>query len=274
MEQTISACLVVYNEEKIIQRCLESLKGVVDEIVVVHDGPCKDRTLDICKLYTDKIFIRDRIGVAEPHRPFSFQVATGDWVLLIDADEVLSPNLHENLRGLVKCDDVDLYCLVWPYTDGDRLFTKIQHPYRACLARRSKMYFYGIPEEPLRTYGNVKKVPFVLEHRPKYNNYTWHKFRSKNLVWFRILAKMIWMSPQEIPCYGVNDKISLVRRLQGYRRNPLLKTFTNFFFHLAWQLYKGLWKIGIVGLKIAFMRSVFKACIYYYTFKYKPKKGG
>lgn len=46
-EHSISACLVVRNEEAVIERCLESLAGVVDEIVLVHDGECEDRTLEI-----------------------------------------------------------------------------------------------------------------------------------------------------------------------------------------------------------------------------------
>ena len=44
-KNTISACLVVHNEEKLIGRCLESIKNLVDEIIVVHDGPCQDKTL-------------------------------------------------------------------------------------------------------------------------------------------------------------------------------------------------------------------------------------
>ena len=43
--QTISACLVVYNEEKVIRQCLDSIKGFVDEIILVHDGQCTDKTL-------------------------------------------------------------------------------------------------------------------------------------------------------------------------------------------------------------------------------------
>ena len=81
MNNRISACLVVYNEEKIIKNCLASIKDAVDEIIVVHDGECIDKTLEICKSYTNKIFIKQHIGEAEPHRPFGFKQATGDWIL-------------------------------------------------------------------------------------------------------------------------------------------------------------------------------------------------
>jgi Glycosyltransferases involved in cell wall biogenesis len=65
MRNKISACIVVYNEEKVIKRCLDSIKNVVDEIILVHDGPCKDRTLEIAKRYTNKIFIRPHVGMME-----------------------------------------------------------------------------------------------------------------------------------------------------------------------------------------------------------------
>lgn len=61
----ISACLVVRNEEKVIERCLNSLKGAVDEILIVHDGECGDNTLKIAKKFNADIFIRPMAGVME-----------------------------------------------------------------------------------------------------------------------------------------------------------------------------------------------------------------
>ena len=46
---TISACVVAHNEEAVIERCLASLDGVVDEIIFVHDGECRDRSLEIAE---------------------------------------------------------------------------------------------------------------------------------------------------------------------------------------------------------------------------------
>ena len=51
----ISVIMVVYNEEKIIETCLKSVENIASEILVMHDGPCKDNTLKICKKYTNKI---------------------------------------------------------------------------------------------------------------------------------------------------------------------------------------------------------------------------
>jgi len=82
----LSICLVVYNEEKMIRRCLESIKNLADEIIIVLDGESQDKTEAICREYTDKIFIRKHIGFSDPHLPFAFEQAKGDWIMRIDAD--------------------------------------------------------------------------------------------------------------------------------------------------------------------------------------------
>lgn len=272
--QTITACLVVHNEEQVIRRCLESIKDVVDEIVVVHDGECTDATLEICRRYTDKVFVRPAVGEAEPHRPFSFEQATGDWILWIDADEYLSPELRMHIRDLVQCPDVDLYCFLWPYTDGKRSLTVgIKHPYRACLGRRAQLYFYGLPHEAFGTYGRQMKVPLELVHRPNYNNYTWAKLRTKWLAWARLEAEFIWKEPSEIPWYGVKSPEDLIRLLERRRRRPLMSTPGRVLFHLGWQLYRGMWKIGVTGLKIAIMEALYLAAVNYYIFKYTQSRG-
>ena len=90
MNNKISACLVVHNEEKVIRRCLDSIKNVVDEIIVVHDGPCTDKTMEIAREYGAKIYEQPFNGEAEKHRPFSYRMTSGAWILQIDADEYLS----------------------------------------------------------------------------------------------------------------------------------------------------------------------------------------
>lgn len=271
MRQTITAFLVIHNEERVIRRCLESLKDVVDEIVVVHDGECTDATLEICRQYTDRVFVRPRMANCDPHRPFALDKATGDWVLQIDADEFLPEELRTELRRLVECPDVDLYCFVWPFTDGKRSLTlTIKHPYRPCLARRNMLYFYGMPDQSLQTYGRQKRMPLILGHRPLYDNYTWHKFHTKWLPNARLRARFIWNDPEEIPCFGLRDRMPLAKYLAANRRYPLLRMLAVFLRFLAYHLYKGMWKIGPAGLKITLMSALDNARTYYYVYKYRP----
>src|SRR3989338_5428844 len=95
--------LVVYNEEQKIQRCLDSIRDIADEIIVVHDGPCIDKTIEIAKNYTSKIFIRDRLKGSDPHRLFILREAENDWIFMIDVDEFLSADL----AGFLKCKNLD-----------------------------------------------------------------------------------------------------------------------------------------------------------------------
>lgn len=81
----ISACLIVRNEEKMIENCLKSLKDF-DEIIVVDTGSI-DRTIKIAKKYTNKIYNFKWNDDFSEARNFSISKATGDWILYIDADE-------------------------------------------------------------------------------------------------------------------------------------------------------------------------------------------
>jgi glycosyltransferase involved in cell wall biosynthesis len=269
--QTISACLVICNEEQIIGRCLESIQGVVDEIVVVHDGPCRDASLDICRRYTDKIFVRSQVGIAEPHRVFSMEQATGEWVLWIDADESLTPELQNQLRVLVERPGVDMYCLLWPYSDGRRDLTLgLDHPYRSCLARRSKVRYYAVPQEGLRSSGVVRKAPLTIRHRPRYDNYTWKQFFTKWQPRNRITAEWVWRRPEEIPAFGDLSDADKDAILAGYRRRPLTMGLLRAFQTLAWHLWKGMWRVGAAGLRVAVLTALNAAAIRWWIFRLRP----
>jgi glycosyltransferase involved in cell wall biosynthesis len=105
----ISALIVVRNEEPIIRKCLEAVKWV-DEIIVV-DQSSTDRTRDICHEYTDKIYITENKLFADPDRTFGESKASGDWILCIDADEIVTPELAEEIRSVVRTDKYVAYNL-------------------------------------------------------------------------------------------------------------------------------------------------------------------
>jgi glycosyltransferase involved in cell wall biosynthesis len=85
---TISACLIVKNEEKILARCLDSIKDIVDEIVIIDTGST-DKTKDIARNYTDKIYDFQWIDDFAAARNFSFSKASKDYIYVVDADEVI-----------------------------------------------------------------------------------------------------------------------------------------------------------------------------------------
>jgi glycosyltransferase involved in cell wall biosynthesis len=92
----ISGVVITYNEEKCIARCIQSMQGVVDEVVVL-DSLSTDRTVEICKSLGARVY-------QQPFKDFVHQkndaiaLANNDIILLLDADEALSAKLHENIR--------------------------------------------------------------------------------------------------------------------------------------------------------------------------------
>lgn len=84
----ISVCMIVKNEEKFLERCLESLKKFVDEIIIVDTGSI-DRTIEIAKNFTEKIYSINWENDFSKARNFSISKASYDWIFVVDADEIV-----------------------------------------------------------------------------------------------------------------------------------------------------------------------------------------
>ncbi|CUT04494.1 glycosyltransferase family 2 protein [Candidatus Chrysopegis kryptomonas] len=97
--KTLSVAIIAGNEEKNIGDCLESVKWA-DEIIVV-DSESKDKTVEIARRYTDKVFIRKWEGYA-PQKQFAIEQASCDWILSLDADERVSPELREEIEKILE----------------------------------------------------------------------------------------------------------------------------------------------------------------------------
>ena len=107
LQNRISACVICRNEEKNIKRCLDSLKWVHDIILV--DSMSTDRTVEIAKGYTDRIFQREWPGYAA-QKNFALSKAESDWVLSLDADEAVSRALRDEISTeIARPDALDGY---------------------------------------------------------------------------------------------------------------------------------------------------------------------
>lgn len=105
----ISLCMIVKNEEKVLERCLESVKGLVDEIVIVDTGS-EDRTAEIAGQYTSLVYEipwKDNFAWA---RNFSFSKAGKEYCMWLDGDDVISPENRERFlrekEGMDGTEDV------------------------------------------------------------------------------------------------------------------------------------------------------------------------
>lgn len=106
-DYTISVPMIVKNEEQFIERALDSLSGFVNEIVVVDTGST-DKTLDIVKKYTDKIYTFKWNDNFADARNFALSKCTGDWILRVDGDEEFPEEAKIPLWAAIQNDSIDI----------------------------------------------------------------------------------------------------------------------------------------------------------------------
>ena len=95
----LSLCMIVKDEEAMLPRCLAAVAPAVDEIVIVDTGS-SDRTIEIAREYGATVIEREWTGSFSDARNVSFEAATGDWIIYLDADEVLVADDIQRLRSL------------------------------------------------------------------------------------------------------------------------------------------------------------------------------
>lgn len=93
--------MITKNEEAFLEQCLNSVKGLVDEIVIVDTGST-DKTIDIAKKYKAKIFHFKWVDDFSAARNESLKHATKDWMLVLDADEIIEKKDLEKIKSLVE----------------------------------------------------------------------------------------------------------------------------------------------------------------------------
>lgn len=106
----ISIVINTLNEEKNLSRAIASVKSLADEIVVV-DMESGDNTVEIAKKLGAKVYSHKKTGYVEPARNFAIGKATGEWVLILDADEELPKSLVSKLKEVVKNSKADYFRL-------------------------------------------------------------------------------------------------------------------------------------------------------------------
>lgn len=168
MRQTLSVIIITHNEGQRLAACLDAVH-FADEIVVV-DSESTDNTLEVAKRYTSKVYNQPWQGFGR-QKQIALNHATGDWVLSLDADEVLSSELQDNIQTLLTlplntlCTGYKLHCITsfcgTPIHYGDwRGETKLR------LFQRSKGQFTEnvVHERLVVDKGTIGKLPGVLYH--------------------------------------------------------------------------------------------------------------
>jgi len=138
----ISVSIVAKNEERTIGRCIESVKSIADEIIVVDSGS-EDRTVDIAKSLGAKVVFREWTDYVDQVN-YAIGLCTGDWILILDADEIVSEELASSIKSAVE------------------------DPKYTCYKLKRKLYYLGkflsFTEERIRLFKNFNPAWTFLKY--------------------------------------------------------------------------------------------------------------
>lgn len=103
----LSVVLATYNEEENLNDCLESVKDIADEIIIV-DGSSTDQTLDIAKKYGAKILVTENYPIFHINKQKALDLALNNWILQLDADERVSSKLAKEIEMIINFSDQEI----------------------------------------------------------------------------------------------------------------------------------------------------------------------
>jgi (heptosyl)LPS beta-1,4-glucosyltransferase len=107
MIKKLSVAIATFNEESNIGDCLESIKDLADEIVIV-DGESSDKTVEIAKRYGARVKVKKNEPIFHINKQISFDMSEGDWILYLDADERVSSKLKKEIISVINMNDEEL----------------------------------------------------------------------------------------------------------------------------------------------------------------------
>lgn len=156
---TISLCMIVKDEEAVLARCLDSIKDLMDEIIIVDTGS-SDRTREIALDYTDQVYDFAWTGSFADARNFSFSKATKEYIYCADADEVVDEENRERFRVLKQTLLPEIEIVQMYYCNQLKFNTvyNFDKEYRPKLYKRLREFVW---EEPV--HEAVRLEPIVYD---------------------------------------------------------------------------------------------------------------
>ncbi len=160
----LSLCMIVKNEEKVLARCLDSAKQFVDEIIIVDTGST-DKTLDIAKRYTNKVYSFEWTQDFAKARNFAISKATCEFVMWLDADDVITKDNLQKLLILKQNLIFDTYMLKYQIGFDENGNCTFEY-YRERIFRRcDKANFKGFIHEAVVPFGKISYEDIAITHK-------------------------------------------------------------------------------------------------------------
>ena len=187
---TISVCMIVKNEEKVLARCLDSLAGLWEELIIVDTGSC-DKTKEIAARYTDKIYDFVWTGNFSDARNFSFSKASCDYIYSADADEELDEENRSKFLilkdALAENPEIEIVQMYYGNQLSQDSIYNFDKEYRPKLYKRLRNFVWqDAIHEAVRLEPVVYDSDIVIWHKPH------GQHGSRDLAYFE---KMIEQNP-------------------------------------------------------------------------------
>ena len=214
---SVSLCMIVKDEGKNLAACLASVKPVVDEIVVVDTGS-SDRTVEIATVFGARVFSFAWNGNFSDARNYAIKQAKGDWIFVLDADEVLSERDYDVFRSVVTQSKRKQ--VAWAVTTRNYMSDFMQHDWTAnsgeypreergtgwcpspktrLFPRNKRIHFEGPVHEVVehslkRLKIPVHNAPFVVHH---YGHLNKNGMETKKQYYYELAKKKLLSKPND-----------------------------------------------------------------------------
>lgn len=165
---TFSLCMIVKNEEDVLRRCLDPIKDLMDEIIIVDTGST-DGTKKIAAEYTDKVYDFEWQDDFAAARNYAFSLATGDYIYSADADEVVDPKNVKKFRMLKEAllPEIDIVQMYYTNQLSGNTTYNFDKELRPKLFKRLRTFVWEDPlHETVRTSPVIFDSDIEIKHCP------------------------------------------------------------------------------------------------------------
>ncbi|MBQ7359953.1 MAG: glycosyltransferase family 2 protein [Lachnospiraceae bacterium] len=233
---SISLCMIVKNEEQVLARCLDSIKDLMDEIVIVDTGST-DRTKEIAAKYTDKIFDFEWIHDFSAARNFAFSKATCDYIYTADADEVLDSENFAKFQELKETLLPEIEIVQMKYGNQLQFNTiyNFDEELRPKLFKRLREFVWEAPiHEMVRLQPVIYDSDIVITHLPtsEHGGRDLEAFRRATLGGYslpkrlhNIYAKELFIAGTDEDVLGAMDYFETSSMEEGRSQDEICEAF-------------------------------------------------
>ncbi len=195
----ISLCMIVRDEEDVLERCLSSVADLVDEIIIVDTGS-QDRTREIARKFTDHVLEFPWVDDFAAARNFSFSQATCEYSMWLDADDVIDPPEREKFLALKESLGPGVDVVMLPYYTGFDSQGQVTFSYyRERIVRTGAgMLWKGAVHEVIETRGGVVYGGCGVSHRKQKPSDPDRNLR----IFEKMLAQGTQLDPRQQFYYG------------------------------------------------------------------------